>query len=36
MQIVFDETLFGITKNGSTYSWHIYVQDNDGIGVINI
>tara|TARA_R110001592_G_scaffold27124_1_gene100791 strand:- start:3287 stop:4429 length:1143 start_codon:yes stop_codon:yes gene_type:complete len=36
MQIVFDETLYGITKNGSTYSWHIYVQDNDGIGVINI
>ena len=36
MQIVFDETLYGITKNGSTYSWHIYVQDDDGIGVINI
>ena len=36
MQIVFDETLYGITKNDSTYSWHIYVQDNDGIGVINI
>ncbi len=32
MQIVFDETLFGITKNGSTYSWHIYVKDIEGLG----
>ena len=36
MQNAFDETLYGITKNGSIYSWHIYVKDNDGIGIIHI
>lgn len=29
MQIVFDETLFGIAKSGSVYQWRIYVVHNE-------
>ncbi len=37
MQIVFDETLFGIAKSGSVYQWHIYVTHNvDDTGTIFI
>ena len=37
MQIVFDETLFGIAKSGSVYQWRIYVVHNeDDTGTINI
>ena len=37
MQIVFDETLFGIAKSGSVYEWRIYVAHNeDDTGTIHI
>ena len=37
MQIVFDETLYGITKTGATYIWHVYVVHNpDDTGTIFI
>lgn len=37
MQIVFDETLYGIAKSGSVYEWHIYVVRNqDDTGTIHI
>ena len=37
MQIVFDETLFGIAKSGSIYQWRIYVVHNeDDTGTIFI
>ena len=36
MQVVFDETLYGITKTGATYVWHILVKDIDGLGHIFI
>ena len=37
MQIVFDETLFGIAKSGSVYEWRIYVVHNkDDTGTIHI
>ena len=37
MQIVFDETLYGIAKSGSVYQWRIYVTHNDNdTGTINI
>jgi len=36
MQVVFDETLYGITKTGATYVWHILVKDIDGLGNIFI
>ena len=36
METVFNETLYGITKNGSTYVWHILVKDIDGLGNIFI
>ena len=29
MQIVFDETLYGIVKSGSVYEWRIYVAHNE-------
>ena len=34
--IVFDETLYGITKAGATYEWRIFVTDDHGKGVIHI
>ena len=37
MQIVFDETLYGIAKSGSIYQWRIYVVHNtNDTGTINI
>ena len=37
MQIVFDETLYGIAKSGSVYEWRIYVAHNeDDTGTIHI
>ena len=37
MQIVFDETLYGIAKSGSVYEWRIYVAQNpDDTGTIHI
>jgi len=36
MQVVFNETLYGITKTGATYVWHILVKDIDGLGNIFI
>lgn len=34
--IVFDETLYGITKAGATYEWRIYVTDDNAVGTIHI
>ena len=37
MQIVFDETLYGIAKSGSVYQWRIYVVHNpNDTGTIHI
>ena len=37
MQIVFDETLYGIAKSGSVYEWRIYVAHNENdTGTIHI
>ena len=37
MQIVFDETLYGIAKSGSVYEWRIYVTHNENdTGTIHI